>query len=355
MYEDVRKNCSEGTIISGVDVCDGEDGLADKTPEVSGKEREMDSRDLLQVRYSKLTFTLEFLEDTHLPEHKVSMLRGGIGEMLLRGNCIADRDCERCGFREECVVQQIYYHKLKIVPDYVQEKESLGYLYECSDRRTDFRQGSCMKFNMILFGNVIVHFPAVLQAVTWLGTYGMGKEKAVFRIVEIENQRGEKVLAHNDVWLAYLQPDYIADYVEQRMERLEVPECVGGLGDAVQMRFITPLTQKHEGRFLKNFQEQALVYSIYRRIFLLNCMEGNEMERRCPFQGVLEIEAQRAVPAKVPRYSATHGRQIWLEGIEGEMEIKVEKAFMPFLLAGELVHIGKSTSMGFGQYVVRKC
>lgn len=318
-----------------------------------GEEREMDGRDLLQIRYTKLTFTLEFLGDTHLPEHKVSMLRGGIGEMLLRGNCIGDRDCGRCSFREECVVQQIYYHKLKIVPDYVQEKESLGYLYECGDRRTDFRQGSCMKFNMILFGNVIVHFPAMLQAVTWLGMYGMGKEKAVFRVVEIENQRGEKVLAHNDVRLDYLQPDYIGDYVERRLAQLERAGRMGEAGDVIWMRFVTPLTQKHEGRFLKNFQEQALVYSIYRRVFLLNCMEGNEMERRCPFQGALEIKAQRAEPAKVPRYSTTHGRQIWLEGIVGEMEIRVEKAFLPFLLAGELAHIGKSTSMGFGQYAVK--
>ena len=38
------------------------------------------------IRYTKLTFTIEFTEDTMLPKQKVSAIRGGIGEMLLRAN-----------------------------------------------------------------------------------------------------------------------------------------------------------------------------------------------------------------------------------------------------------------------------
>jgi CRISPR-associated endoribonuclease Cas6 len=299
--------------------------------------------DLLQIRYSRLCFTLEFPEETHLPVHKVSMLRGGIGEMLLQGNCIGNRDCEKCSFAEECVVQQIYYHKLKIVPDYVQKKESLGYVYECGDTRTNYHKGDTLRFRMTLFGNVIVHFPAVLQAVYWLGMHGVGKEKARFRLIEIENQHGDKVLNRDEVCLAYLRPEMIGEYAAERMNRGR---------QVVKMRFVSPLTLKHEGRFLKEFQEQALVYSIYRRIYLLNCMEGNVMERKCPFQGAFEITDQRVRPVKIPRYSGTHDRVICLEGIEGEMEIRAEETFVPLLYAGELTHIGKNTSMGFGQYVV---
>ena len=76
------------------------------------------------------------------------------------------------------------------------------------------------------------------------------------------------------------------------------------------------------------------------------------MERKCPFQGAFEITDQRVRPVRVPRYSGTHDRVICLEGIEGEMEIRAEETFVPLLYAGELTHIGKNTSMGFGQYVV---
>lgn len=33
------------------------------------------------IRYTKLTFVVQFTEDTMLPKQKVSAIRGGIGEM----------------------------------------------------------------------------------------------------------------------------------------------------------------------------------------------------------------------------------------------------------------------------------
>ena len=51
-----------------------------------------------KIRYVKLHFTLELTEDATLPVQKASMLRGGMGEMLLRTCCTSDRDCEKCGF-----------------------------------------------------------------------------------------------------------------------------------------------------------------------------------------------------------------------------------------------------------------
>ena len=43
------------------------------------------------TKYIKLHFTLIFPERSVLPVNKVSALRGGMGEMLLRMNCISDR------------------------------------------------------------------------------------------------------------------------------------------------------------------------------------------------------------------------------------------------------------------------
>ena len=48
----------------------------------------------LQIRYVKLHFTILFPEASSLPVNKVSALRGGMGEMLLRANCVRDRQCE---------------------------------------------------------------------------------------------------------------------------------------------------------------------------------------------------------------------------------------------------------------------
>ena len=72
--------------------------MAGKNADRLGMEIKMNEtlQEALNVHYIKLSFTLVLTEDTVLPVHKVSALRGGMGEMLLRANCIRDRKCESC-------------------------------------------------------------------------------------------------------------------------------------------------------------------------------------------------------------------------------------------------------------------
>ena len=67
----------------------------------------------LQIRYVKLRFGLRIAEDTRLPVNKVSAIRGGIGEMLLRANCIRDRQCKSCDFESECIVRRTLYSRFE--------------------------------------------------------------------------------------------------------------------------------------------------------------------------------------------------------------------------------------------------
>lgn len=56
----------------------------------------------LEIPYITLTFCLRFLKPSEVPEQKVSALRGGLGEMLLRKNCVADRNCDEWRFQDSC-------------------------------------------------------------------------------------------------------------------------------------------------------------------------------------------------------------------------------------------------------------
>ena len=124
---------------------------------------------LFDIRHVKLQFKIRFLEEGYVPQDKVSAIRGGIGEMLLRMNCIGRRDCENCSFRNECIVQRIYYHKPAIVPDFVTEKGNMGYLFECDNAYKYVEKGTVMEFSMLLLGDNIVNFSSILQAVYQFG------------------------------------------------------------------------------------------------------------------------------------------------------------------------------------------
>ena len=84
-----------------------------------------------QIRYVKIHFIIRFLEDCILPIFKTSAIRGGIGEMLLRANCVRDRKCEICDFKDECIVRRVMYGKMSIVPKFMSQGDGVGYVVEC--------------------------------------------------------------------------------------------------------------------------------------------------------------------------------------------------------------------------------
>ena len=78
----------------------------------------------LEIPYITLTFCLRFLKISEVPEQKVSALRGGLGEMLLRKNCVADRNCDECRFQDSCIVWNAFYTPMRFKPAYMTGKEN---------------------------------------------------------------------------------------------------------------------------------------------------------------------------------------------------------------------------------------
>ena len=142
----------------------------------------MDEKINFDIPYIRLRFQAELISDTILPVTKVAALRGGMGEMLLRQNCVMDQNCGSCRFQRCCVVRHTFYSHMEKRPPYVTGAESVGYLIECTDPRTKFRRGSCFEFSLILFGDSIAFFNIYLQAFCQLGMVGLGKQKSRFQI-----------------------------------------------------------------------------------------------------------------------------------------------------------------------------
>lgn len=143
----------------------------------------------MDIPYITLTFCLRFYQRVAVPENKVSALRGGLGEMLLRKNCIADRDCEACRFQDNCMVWNAFYTPMRLKPGYVTGKESLGYLIECDNLDTVMDEGHGFVFRLKLFGRNIPLFAQYLDAFWRLGQCGLGKEQAKFEIAAVYRKK----------------------------------------------------------------------------------------------------------------------------------------------------------------------
>ena len=304
--------------------------------------------DLLDVEYIKLHFTAELLEDAALPRQKASALRGGMGEMLLRINCIRDRHCDQCPYEPECLVRRIMYSKMRTQPEFMSAGDSVGYVICCEDRRENFKAGDTFEFSMTLFGRMAVYFGQILQAFQYLGYQGLGREKAKFRIIRVMNSKLQNILDGQNVYMERVTTQRIGDYVVYRKKKET-------LGNSANLILRTPLAIKSQGEQLREVQAEAFFKSIIRRLYMLNAYEKSDAKAPDGLEDVPTITMQSVKQVTVKRYSTTHEDRIGLEGIIGECRMEnLSERNLELLYAGELVHVGKNTSFGFGRYTVKE-
>lgn len=303
----------------------------------------------LKIRYIKLHFTVAMLENTELPAEKVSALRGGMGEMLLRANCVRDRDCGQCDFESECIVRRTMYSKYEVTPRFVTTNDSVGYILECENYGKEFCEGDLLEFSLILFGRTIVYLNQYMQAFFALGNEGIGKNHSRFRIVSVTNTKRQKLFSEGMIYMKQYQVQTIWDYVKYRMRQIQENGCKN------RLVFQTPVTLKYQDEFWKVFQMEAIWNAVQRRIYMLECYEGIECSiydcNRPEDQGMPVIKEQVCKDIFVKRYSSTQNKKMILWGINGYVQLDHIPEDMLFILAaGELTHIGKNTSFGFGKY-----
>ncbi|MBQ9887302.1 MAG: CRISPR system precrRNA processing endoribonuclease RAMP protein Cas6 [Lachnospiraceae bacterium] len=303
-------------------------------------------KDALNIRYVKLHFEIKFLEDTIMPKNKTSALRGGMGEMLLQANCIMDRDCEHCDFDNECIVRRIMYSQFKIKPKFVTTGESIGYVLECEDFREKFACGDILKFNIIIFGKTIVYLNQIMQALFMLGQSGLGKNHSRFLIIRVTNTKRETLMEDGQIYKSRYEVGTVFEYVENRMKNDEISNM---------MLWNAPATIKYDGKLIERFSSEAIFAAIERRIYMLDCFEGIDIKRKEPLKNIPQIKNQNSNTISVRRYSSTHNGGIYLTGLKGIVEFdNIDEYIYMLLLAGELIHIGKNTSFGFGRYTMIK-
>ena len=191
------------------------------------------------IRYVRLKFVLSIEDDTVMPKNKNSALRGGMGEMLLRANCIRDRDCDSCDFEGECIVRRTMYSKMEIQPEFMTSGDSVGYVISCVDYREQFFAGDTLIFYLTLFGKTIVYFNQYLNAFYALGREGVGKNHSRFQIINVCNSRGKPILNDMDVYMENYRVETLKDYIDYRRSKL----CdihLAGEYHGISMYFFSP-------------------------------------------------------------------------------------------------------------------
>lgn len=300
---------------------------------------------MFQIRFTKLLFKLEMLEDGILPYYKVSAIRGGMGQMLLAQNCIGDRECGKCSFHDKCVVQNIMYAPCKIKLPYMTSSESMGYVIDCLDHRTSCNKGDIITVTFTFFGDAICYIMPVIYAITSLGCAGLGKGKTRFCIKAINNRKQIPILINNNIKMSNVLVELLGDYVNEMINQRDK------LYTNAKVLLQSPCVVKYHDGIIHSFDGRSIVLSILQKIHMYNMYEGNEVEKVIWDEEKFPVVAGQSLQEKViQRYSSTQDTKMKLKGVQGEILLEnCCKEVWELLYAAGILHIGKNTHFGFGK------
>ena len=241
---------------------------------------------------------------------------------------------------------------MEIQPEFMSSGDSVGYVVECDNYKTEFAKGDRFEFRLLLLGKTIVYFAQILEAFYRLGLSGIGKDKAKYTVVEVLNSKKEPIMDGNNIHMERFKVGTLGDYIDYRLKKILNSTDIETQG-VLNIRFASPLSIKYNGEQINEYVPEAIIKALERRVYVLCCFEGIEADKNIYTGGLPELETKTCRKVDIPRYSFRKSEKMVLWGLEGEVILTgIDQELLELLIAGELVHIGKNTSFGFGKYKI---
>lgn len=299
---------------------------------------------MYHIKYSIIKINIEFTRQSKLNINKQSSIRGIIGNALIKENCIIDKNnrvCERCLLQDKCIAHNIFSPKVKLESNEIIEEQVSPFIIICDDKREKIEKNEILSYAMVFFGDTIAYIPTIIRAIIVAGNT-IGLEKNNFNLISVLNDEGDEIFKDNIFSLDKVNIRTIKEYIENRLSISE---------EVSEIRIINPIRFKKNKRFHDDLSEEEIVNLIKRRLVTLAMLEGRSISIEQNFK--FRIIDKNLRWREFKRYSNRQKSKMTLGGVSGYIKIdNIEEDTKKLLIAGELVHIGKSTSFGLGDYIL---
>lgn len=308
------------------------------------------------MRYGKYEFICRFVDEAHLPPFKGSTVRGLLGHALRRVVCALKRqECADCLLRHDCLYARMFGlppPKDKAAANASAEPHPFV-LEPPLEEKTVYHPGDTIAIGLILFGEINRKLPYFVYAFDEMGRIGMGKRikgaAAKFTLDKVVwNDKPIYQIGSEDIGLPEELPDLS---LEMDASNAEV--------DLLTVDLPSPLRFKAGGRFGTRLSfEQLTRLSLRRAAALLSAF--GEGEPRLDYSGLVSrASGVQAISENLAwvdweHYSNRQRRRIPTGGLIGSVDYAGDLGpFMPLMVFGSKVHLGKNTSHGLGKVVIQ--
>ncbi len=315
-----------------------------------------------KIRLARYEFKITPEEELELPSFKGSTLRGGFGSIFRKISCTARKDipCKKCILKEKCPYSYVF--ETSPAPDslFLKNLEDIPrpFIIEPPlDSRTLIKKNENLIFNLVLIGQAINYFPYFVVAFKELGKKGIGRGRRRFilkeiRAVSLLDEKNEIVYDSSNDMIRNIQFIFSwADVISISRKRF----AATGTKTAA-INFLTPTRVKYRDEFVSLPEFHVIFRSLLRRIANLayfHCGEclGLDFNHLIGNSEKIKIERINVHWVDWERYSFAQDSKMKMGGFVGEVKYRGDlESYLPFLLLGEHIHIGKGATFGMGWY-----
>lgn len=307
-------------------------------------------------------FVLQATEPLYLPPYKGSALRGGFGNSFRKVCCVMQQtDCRDCTLKQQCAYAYIFEtpHHANMPTNY--QAANFPHPFVIEPPETDkhaYTKGETLAFGLVLVGKGISYFPYFVFAFDQLGRMGLGRGRGRYRLTEVYSfndlQRRERTQVY----------DGATQVINGNFKEWEFSDVQALASEMDSTRlpvdFITPTRILQRNRLINSLSFELFMRTLLRRSSLLAQIHC-ETTWNLPYKTIIEqaggiSQAENQLRwIDWERYSNRQRRRMNFGGFVGTTVYQGELApFLPLILLGQFLHLGKNTTFGLGKYLVRE-
>lgn len=223
------------------------------------------------------------------------------------------------------------------------------------ESRRSYNAGEDIAFELTLIGKAIDYLPYFIYTFEELGQMGIGKGRAKYQLQEVRSNacEQEKRLIYSSV-----------DKIFHNSHRVVTTEDLlrskkhNNTASSISLHFITPARIKYDSRLTLTLEFHILLRNLLRRISMLSYFHCGE-ELDIEYKGLIQSAKDITTTHKDLRwmdwesYSARQDTRMKMGGFVGKVTFFGDmREYLPFILLGERVHVGKGSSFGLGKYEI---
>ncbi|MCD6185314.1 MAG: CRISPR system precrRNA processing endoribonuclease RAMP protein Cas6 [Deltaproteobacteria bacterium] len=319
-----------------------------------------------------LSISAKVTDQIIIPGYQGGALRGAFGKALKKIACPEKSPeekqvCKNCILSSRCAYSYVFETPPPNDAEMLKKYPFIPHPYILNpaiNSLNTYNRGDVFNFGITLVGRAVDYLPFIIYAFIRMGETGNGNG-----IGKLKKEQGKKPqrggFQINKIHtLNAAGEESGAIYDNQILQQTDKTLCFDDAGlissryssDQISLNFLTPLRIRYKNRLCDDPQFHILIRNLLRRLSSLNYFHCNQ-KLELPFKEIIEkAERIELVYNQTKwhdwsRYSGRQKKSMKLGGITGMATYKGNLAdFMPLLVLGSWVNIGKQTGFGLGRY-----